>query len=144
MKQSKQLKKYYNQTEIADLLGVSKATISRYIKKLNVSGIEENKAKMYPETVLKQLRKEIKQDNSKKNTPPSTIQLLQDQIQQLKEENKRLYQQLEKKDEQIAIKDNQIKTANKLADQAQYLNALDKPKLKEPKKKKHWWQHKKE
>ncbi|MBU5284382.1 helix-turn-helix domain-containing protein [Limosilactobacillus reuteri] len=43
----KQSKKYYNQTEIADLLGVSKATISRYIKKLDVSGIEENKAKMY-------------------------------------------------------------------------------------------------
>lgn len=129
----KQSKKYYNQTEIADLLGVSKATISRYIKKLGVSGIEENKAKIYPETVLKQLRKEIKQDNSKKNTPPSTIQLLQDQIEQLKEENKLLK-------EQLKIKDQQIATANKLADQAQHLNVLDKPKLEEPKKKKHWWQ----
>lgn len=140
----KQSKKYYNQTEIADLLGVSKATISRYIKKLNVSGIEENKAKIYPETILKQLKKEIKQDNSKKNTPPSTIQLLQAQIEQLKEENKLLKEQLKIKDQQIATANNLAEKTSKLAEQAQYLNALDKPKLEEPKKKKHWWQHKKE
>lgn len=140
MKQSKQSKRYYNQTEIADLLGVSKATISRYIKKLDVSGIEENKAKMYPETILKQLKKEIKQDNSKKNTPPSTIQLLQDQIEQLKEENKLLKEQLKIKDQQIATANNLAEQTSKLADQAQQLNALDKPKLEEPKKKKHWWQ----
>lgn len=138
----KQSKKYYNQTEIADLLGVSKATISRYIKKkkLNVSEIEENKAKLYPETVLKQLRKEIKQDNSKKNTPPSTIQLLQAQIEQLKEENKLLKEQLKIKDQQIATANNLAEKTSKLADQAQNLNLLDKPKLEEPKKKKHWWQ----
>lgn len=136
----KQSKKYYNQTEIADLLGVSKATISRYIKKLDVSGIKENKAKMYPETILKQLKKEIKQDNSKKNTPPSTIQLLQAQIEQLKEENKLLKEQLKIKDQQIATANNLAEQTSKLADQAQQLNALDKPKLEEPKKKKHWWQ----
>ena len=140
----KQSKKYYNQTEIDNLLGVSKTTIIKYIKKLNVSGIEENKAKMYPETILKQLKKEIKQDNSKKNTPPSTIQLLQNQIQQLKEENKLLKEQLKIKDKQIATANNLAEKTSKLAEQAQYLNALDKPKLEEPKKKKHWWQHKKE
>lgn len=129
----KQEVKYYNQTEIANLIGVSKATVSRYLKKLDVSGIEKNKSKLYPETILKQLKKEIKSDNSKKNTLPSTIQLLQEQIVQLKEENKTLK-------EQLKIKDQQINTANKLADQAQQLNVLDKPKLKEPKKKKHWWQ----
>lgn len=53
----------------------------------------------------------------------------------MKEENKTLK-------EQLKIKDQQINTANKLADQAQQLNVLDKPKLKEPKKKKHWWQQK--
>lgn len=129
----KQEVKYYNQTKIANLIGVSKATVSRYLKKLDVSGIEKNKSKLYPETILKQLKKEIKSDNSKKNTLPSTIQLLQEQIEQLKEENKTLK-------EQLKIKDQQINTANKLADQAQQLNVLDKPKLKEPKKKKHWWQ----
>ena len=136
----KQRLKYYNQTEIADLLGVSKATVSRYIKKLNVSGKEENKAKIYPETILKQLKKEIKSDNSKKNTPPSTIQLLQQQIEQLKEENKTLKEQLKIKDQQIATANKLAEKTSKLADQAQQLNALDKPKLEEPKKKKHWWQ----
>lgn len=125
--------KYYNQTELADLLGVSKATISRYINKLNISGNTQNKEKLYPETILKQLKKQLKPTNNNKTHAPSTIQLLQDQIAQLKDENKTLK-------EQLKIKDEQIKTANKLADQAQQLNALDKPKLKEPKKKKHWWQ----
>ncbi len=134
----KQQIKYYNQTEIADILGVSKATISRYINKLNISGNIKNKEKLYPETILKQLKNELKPTNNNKNHAPSTIQLLQEQITQLKEENKRLYEQLQKKDEQINIKDKQIETANKLADQAQQLNALDKPKLEEPKKKKHW------
>ena len=133
----KQRLKYYNQTEIADLLGVSKATISRYIKKLNVSGIEENKSKIYPETILKQLKKEIKSDNSKKNTPPSTIQLLQQQIEQLKEENKTLKEQLKIKDQQITTANKLAEKTSQLADQAQQLNALDKPKLQESK---HWWQ----
>ncbi len=125
--------KYYNQTELADLLGVSKATISRYINKLNISGNTQNKEKLYPETILKQLKKQLKPTNNNKTHAPSTIQLLQDQIEQLKDENKTLK-------EQLKIKDEQIKTANQLADQAQKLNALDKPKLEEPKKKKHWWQ----
>lgn len=125
--------KYYNQTELADLLGVSKATISRYINKLNISGNTQNKEKLYPETILKQLKKQLKPTNNNKTHAPSTIQLLQDQITQLKDENKTLK-------EQLKIKDEQIKTANQLADQAQKLNALDKPKLEEPKKKKHWWQ----
>lgn len=136
----KQEPKYYNQTEIADLLGVSKATVSRYIKKINVSGIEENKSKLYPETVLKQLKKEIKSENTTKNTPPSTIQLLQEQIEQLKSENTTLKEQLKIKDQQIATANKLAEKTSKLADQAQQLNALDKPKLEEPKKKKHWWQ----
>ena len=136
----KQQSKYYNQTEIANLLGVSKATISRYLKKLDVSSIEKNKSKLYPETVLKQLKKEIKPEESNKNTSPSTIQLLQQQIEQLKEENKTLKEQLKIKDQQITTANKLAEQTSKLADQAQQLNALDKPKLEEPKKKKHWWQ----
>lgn len=136
----KQQIKYYNQTEIADILGVSKATISRYINKLNISGNTKNKEKLYPETTLKQLKKELKPTNSNKNHTPSTIQLLQDQITQLKDENKTLKEQLRIKDEQIKIANNLVEKTSKLADQAQQLNALDKPKIEEPKKKKHWWQ----
>lgn len=124
--------KYYNQTEIADLLGVSKATISRYLKKNDVSGNVKNNSKVYPETILKQLKKDLKPTKTKDNNHISTIQLLQDQIAQLKDENKTLK-------EQLKIKDDQISTANKLADQAQQLNVLDKKELDAPKKK-HWWQ----
>ena len=128
----KQSEKEYTQTEIANILRVSKATVSRYIKKLNVSGNNINNSKVYSETVLKQLKKEIKPHKSKEKNHISTIQLLQEQISQLKDENKTLKEQLKIKDEQIQI-------ANKLADQAQQLNALDKKEI-EPPKKKHWWQ----
>lgn len=126
--------KYYTQTEIADLLGVSKATVSRYLKKKNVTGNKKNSSKIYPETILKQLRKELKPNNNSNKEHLSTIQLLQEQIAQLKAENTTLK-------EQLKIKDEQISTANRLADQAQQLNALDKQKIEAPKKK-HWWQPK--
>ena len=41
--------------------------------------------------------------------------------------------------QQLKIKDEQIKSANKLADQAQSLNLLDKKEIQSPAKK-HWWQ----
>lgn len=50
--------KYYNQTEIADLIGVSKATVSRYLKKNNVSGNIKNNSKVYPETSIGGSQKE--------------------------------------------------------------------------------------
>lgn len=138
----KHREKYYNQREIADILGISKATVSRYLNKLDVSFTEKNGAKLYPETILKQLKKQIKANQNYKNSKstPSTIQLLQEQVDQLKKE-------VELLKEQLKIKDKQIETANHLADQAQRLNALDKDKkelpiieAKEKPRKKHWWQ----
>lgn len=138
----KHQEKYYNQREISDILGISKATASRYLNKLDVSAKEKNGAKLYSETVLKQLKKQIKVNQNSKNSKstPSTIQLLQEQVDQLKKE-------VELLQEQLKIKDKQIETANQLADQAQKLNALDKDKKelsvlvpeKKPRKK-HWWQ----
>lgn len=136
----KRKERYYNQRQIAEILGISKATASRYLNKIDVAAKEENGAKLYPETILKQLKEQIKLNqtpNSSKKSP-STIQLLQEQIDQLKDEVKILK-------EQLKIKDEQIKLANKLADQAQQLNVLDKKELQQPnanneEKKKHWWQ----
>lgn len=136
----KHQEKYYNQREISDILGISKATASRYLNKLDVSAKEKNGAKLYSETVLKQLKKQIKVNQNSKNSKstPSTIQLLQEQVDQLKKE-------VELLQEQLKIKDKQIETANQLADQAQQLNALDKKELPNPEEKekphkKHWWQ----
>lgn len=134
----KQQEKLYSQTEIANLTGLSKATVSRYLRKNHVPETIENNAKLYPEKVLKQIQKEQKPHKSKQNQHPSTIQLLLEQISQLKEENSTLK-------EQLKIKDEQIKTLSTLTSQAQQLNALDKKtkEIEEPKQtetKKHWWQ----
>lgn len=136
----KHKKRYYNQRQIAEILGISKATASRYLNKIDVSAKEENGAKLYPETILKQLKEQLKSNQtiSSSKKSPSTIQLLQEQVDQLKDEVKILK-------EQLKIKDEQIKATNKLADQAQQLNVLDKKELQQPEvnkeeKKKHWWQ----
>ena len=137
----KHQEKYYNQREISDILGISKATASRYLNKLDVSAKEENGSKLYPETILKQLKKQIKtnqKSNNSKSTP-STIQLLQEQVDQLKKE-------VELLKEQLKIKDTQIETLASLTAQAHQLNALDKDRKeipapeKEKPRKKHWWQ----
>ena len=138
----KHKERYYNQRQIAEILGISKATASRYLNKIDVSAKEENGAKLYPETILKQLKEQLKSNQtiSSSKKSPSTIQLLQDQIDQLKDEIKTLK-------EQLKIKDDQIKAANNIANQAQTLNFADKKELKlqSPEtiieeKKKHWWQ----
>ena len=138
----KHKERYYNQRQIAEILGISKATASRYLNKIDVSAKEENGAKLYPETILKQLKEQLKSNQtiSSSKKSPSTIQLLQDQIDQLKDEIKTLK-------EQLKIKDDQIKAANNIANQAQTLNFADKKELKlhHPEtiiedKKKHWWQ----
>lgn len=139
----KQDNRYYNQTEIADLLGISKATTSRYIKKLGISGNTKNGSKIYPETTLKQLRKYIKANTKENKHSLSTIQLLQNQIQQLQDEIQDLKKDKQKLNEQLEVKDHQIEKLTQLTDQAQRLNAADKKKqLVTPKQepKKHWWQ----
>lgn len=111
----KESKKLYSQTEIANILGISEATVSRMIKKGSFSAKRKNSQKLFDESVLKELRKQRKPNNSNTSTRLSTIELLQEQIAQLKNENATLKDQLK-------IKDSQIETANKLADQAQHLH----------------------
>lgn len=145
----KQKEKFYNQRQIADILGISKATASRYLSKLDISYTEENGAKLYSETVLKQLKSEIKSSkiSAIKRTVPTATELLQNQVEQLQEQIKQLKEEIQILNNQLKIKDEQIKTANKLADQAQQLNRLDKKELPKPEqikdevpRKKHWWQ----
>lgn len=145
----KQKEKFYNQRQIANILGISKATASRYLSKLDISYTEENGAKLYSETVLKQLKSEIKSSkiSAIKRTVPTATELLQNQVEQLQEQIKQLKEEIQILNNQLKIKDEQIKTANKLADQAQQLNRLDKKELPKPEqikdevpRKKHWWQ----
>ncbi|MGZ0157595.1 LacI family DNA-binding transcriptional regulator (plasmid) [Lactobacillus johnsonii] len=153
----KQHRRLYSQTEIAKIAGVSKATVSRYISKLDVSATTKDNAKLYDETVLKQVQEAYKIHKNNKNERLSTIQLLQEQISQLKEENtrliyenKQLNQKVNQKDQELNEDKNKIaELTNKtielaqeltqLTNQAQRLNVLDKKEIQPPKKK-HWWQ----
>lgn len=153
----KQDKKLYSQTEIAKIAGVSKATVSRYISKMDVSTTTKNNAKLYDETILKQVQKAYKPHKSASGERLSTIQLLQEQIAQLKKENDRLTNENQQLNQKINEKDDELKEDKKqiiqvtnksielsnkltqLTDQAQQLNVLDKKELEIPPKK-HWWQ----
>lgn len=133
----KQGKFIYTQTDIANKVGVSKATVSRYLSKKDVARIVSGNSILYDETTLEQASKDLKKTKTAEKRP-SIIELLEAQIDQLKQENQLLK-------EQLKIKDKQIETANRLADQAQQLNALDKKELPNPEEKekphkKHWWQ----
>lgn len=153
----KQDKKLYSQTEIAKIAGVSKATVSRYISKMDVSATTKDNAKLYDETVLKQVQKAYKPHKNTNGERLSTIQLLQEQIAQLKEENNRLIHENKQLNEKLSTKDKELaedknkltqltdkslelaQKLTQLTDQAQQLNVLDKKELETPPKK-HWWQ----
>lgn len=149
MKQQKQL---YSQNKIADILGISRGTFSKWLKDNGVSPEQlDGQRKLYSKTVIEQYKK-MKEDR-KDNTSGrlTTVELLQDNLNEKQKEIDYLRQQLGDKDKQlkdkdktIADKDAVIKDSNdklyelgnkvaKLADQAQQLNLADKkqPKLEE-------------
>ena len=133
----KQRKFIYTQTDIANKVGVSKATVSRYLSKKDVARIVSGNSILYDETTLEQASKDLKKTKTAEKRP-SIIELLETQIDQLKQENQLLKDQLK-------IKDKQIDTLATLTTQAQQLNALDKKELPNPEEKekphkKHWWQ----
>lgn len=79
------------------------------------------------------LKKKNIENERKIDSLAKQIKIQKELIDTLKENNHTLTKQLNIKDEQIA-------KSNQLADQAQSLNLLDKKKIEEPEKKKHWWQ----
>lgn len=120
--------KQYTVTQMADIAGVSKASISRWLKAHDVSPETiQGKRKYFSATYLEQYVKEHKERNSKDRDLPTPTDMLMAQVAQLKSENDFLRKQIEKKDKQLEVKDEQIRVSNQLVDQAQRLNLLDKP-----------------
>lgn len=138
MKQQKLL----NQNEIARQLGISRGTLSKWLKKNAVSPKQlKGQQKLYEETVIEQYKKDKDGEKEEKKSDLSPTILLLNQIEQQKKEIEYLKLQLNKKDAEIADKTEQIKENTKtiadfgkqfaqLADQSQHLNLLDKSKLK--------------
>lgn len=136
MKQSETL---YSQNKIAEILGISRGTFSKWLKENSVSPKQqEGQRKLYDETVIEQYKQSKKVNSSEDSRRLTTVELLQDNLKEKQSEIDYLKQQLKEKDAQIKAKDETISEFGlkfaKLADQAQQLNLADKPKLIDSKK----------
>lgn len=101
--------KYYTVTQMADISGVSKASISRWLNKQGVDPeYEKGKSKFFKATYVQQYLKAHRSHTSKVDKQLSIVTMLQEQVSQLKTENKRLVSRIEKQDEQLKAKDKQI------------------------------------
>ena len=81
----KQEEKLYSQTELADKIGVSNGTLSKWISKNDVSPetIKGNR-KLYKETIIEKYKQDKKINNSEKKKSFSTVEYLKaDQAQHL-------------------------------------------------------------
>lgn len=160
MKQGKTL---LTQTELARYIGISKGTLSKWLKKNNVSPIKEiGNKKLYSGNVRKHYLESKKDDNSNSSKGFSSIELLKEEVSEKRKENERLQQRIADLEKQLNAKNDQIyDLADKfatLADQAQKLNLADKQpqqieqkknnasdvsketKQETTKKNRHWWQ----
>lgn len=120
----KQKLKLLSQREIAEKLGVSKGTLSKWLSKNNVSEeTRKGNKKLYQETIIQQYQKAHKSNNEAIYNGFSTIDFLQKELQRKQAEIDELKQDGKQKDATIADLANKLA---KLADQAQQLNLTDK------------------
>lgn len=120
----KQEIKLLSQREIAERIGISKSTLSKWLSKNNVSAeTKKGNKKLYRETIIQQYRNAHKANDDTASSGFSTIDFLQKELQQKQQEINELKQDGKQKDATIA--DLASKLA-KLADQAQQLNLTDK------------------
>jgi transcriptional regulator with XRE-family HTH domain len=139
------MKQLLSQNEIARRLGVSKSSLSKWLKRNAVSPKQlKGQQKLYEETVIDQYKKEIRIKERGSNSLKPTF-LLQEELKEKRQETVRLQQRikdlemkLEEKDEEIEKKDKIIadfgsrfadlaEKAQSLTDQSQKLNLIDKP-----------------
>ena len=91
----KQQDKLYSQNELADMLGISRGTFSKWLKKNSVSPKQiKGQRKLYSETVIEQYKKQ--KESSDTNVPErlTTVQLLQRELEEKQQEIVELKRQL--------------------------------------------------
>ncbi|URW72414.1 helix-turn-helix domain-containing protein (plasmid) [Lactobacillus kefiranofaciens subsp. kefirgranum] len=131
MKQSKQL---YSQNKIAEILGISRGTFSKWLKENSVSPKQQKgQRKLYDETVIEQYKKSRKLVVARIQRLTTVELFAKNNLKEKQQEIDYLKEQLEEKDAQIKVKDETISEFGlkfaKLADQAQQLNLVDKSQL---------------
>lgn len=91
----KQQDKLYSQNELADMLGISRGTFSKWLKKNSVSPKQiKGQRKLYSETVIEQYKKQ--KESSDTNVPErlTTVQLLQRELEEKQQKIAELKRQL--------------------------------------------------
>lgn len=91
----KQQDELYSQNELANMLGISRGTFSKWLKKNSVSPKQiKGQRKLYSETVIEQYKKQ--KESSDTNAPErlTTVQLLQRELEEKQQEIAELKQQL--------------------------------------------------
>ena len=126
----KQQDKLYSQNELADMLGISRGTFSKWLKKNNVSPKQiKGQRKLYSETVIEQYKKQ--KESSDTNAPErlTTVQLLQRELEEKQQEIAELKQQLvdnrnEFKERETRLEDKIDEKDKLIASQVQSSNQL--------------------
>lgn len=123
MKQQKLL----NQNEIARQLGISRGTLSKWLKKNTVSPKQiKGQQKLYEETVIDQYKKDKVGEKEEKKSDLSPTTLLLNQIEQQEKQIEYLKSQIEKKDIALADRDKRLEENEKvIADFGKQLGELN-------------------
>ncbi|MCI5549170.1 MAG: hypothetical protein MR377_05730 [Lactobacillus johnsonii] len=148
--------KEVTQAEIAKEIGVSEATVSRWISKKNIAPARtKGPSKFYSFTVLQDFKKEQEARADKAQPELSPTALLTQQLKMQQEIIANLREQLEQEkqardkdaerfQQQLTAKDRQLDNlttlttqVTKLTDQAQQLDLATKKQLEEPTKENH-------
>lgn len=132
--------------EIADLLDVSKMTVSRYIKSLGVTEADKKgQTLLYDDAVVTLVIKGLsRKDNEFNATNNDTVDFKVEYIQNLENTNKFLQKEMADKNKQLESKDNQIESLQIILNQQQQLLLYEQQKntklLEENIDHKKWWQ----
>lgn len=148
--------KEVTQAQIAKEIGVSEATVSRWISKKNIAPVRtKGPSKFYSFTVLQDFKKEqdARTDKAQPELSPTALltqqlkmqqELIADLREQLeqekqarKEDAQRFQKQLDAKDRQLDNLTTLTTQVTKLTDQAQQLDLATKKQLEEPAKENH-------
>jgi len=132
--------------EMADILNVSKMTVSRYIKSIGATeAAQDGQTLLYDDTVVNLVMKGLskgKDQNTKINGV--AVNFKDEYIKILEDSNSFLQKEIKDKNKQLMSKDEQIESLQTILNQQQQLLLYEQQKntklLKENIENKKWWQ----
>ena len=132
--------------EMADILDVSKMTVSRYIKTIGATEVaKDGQTLLYDDAVVNLVTTGLSK-NKKQNTVTTddAVDFKVEYIKNLEESNNFLKQEIEDKNKQLMSKDEQIESLQTILNQQQQLLLYEQQKntklLEENIENKRWWQ----